>query len=454
MSLHFVLARLLICAALGPLAWPAHSVPIKPASDDDVIEVLPAVPGGRSEQKRLRKALAAQPRDVTLALTVARRYLEQAHESGDPRFAGMAMAAIEPWPDEATMSDDLLMMRATVQQYLHQFDDSVRLLERLLARPSGKGQSQAWLTSATSAPRAGRYADSDAACKQLAPTGAALHARACMAENAALRGDVDRARAAFALLLSNPREAAATQAWLSTSLAELEQRSGNGPAAEAAFKRALSLAPDTYTRLAYADLLIERRRPAEVLSLLAGEARSDTVLLRLVIAGTQARSATAAADVAEMRERIALANQRPEAMVFHGREQAMFALAVENDPDRALDLARGNVAQQRGRSMSRAGAGGARERPRRRAAGSEAAATEMGLVDAASRRCCEPPVQSLGILRGPAAACWRSPPGPRAQGSDSYLQIDRARPPASRAMGHRAARSDAAIDLDAARTAS
>ncbi len=149
-------------------------MPIKPASDDEVIEVLPAVPGGRAEQKRLRKALAEQPRDVALALTVARRYLEQAHESGDPRFAGMAMAAIEPWSDEATMPDDLLMMRATVQQYLHQFDDSVRILERLLARPSGKGQSQAWLTLATVRRVQGRYADSDAACTQLAQTGAAL----------------------------------------------------------------------------------------------------------------------------------------------------------------------------------------------------------------------------------------------------------------------------------------
>ena len=48
-----------------------------------------------------------------------------------------------------------------------------------------------------------------------------------------------------------------------------------------------------------------------------------------------------------MRERIALANQRPDAKVFHGREQAMFALFVEHEPARALELARGNVAQQR-----------------------------------------------------------------------------------------------------------
>ena len=46
-------------------------------------------------------------------------------------------------------------------------------------------------------------------------------------------------------------------------------------------------------------------------------------------------------------ERIALANQRPDAKVAHGREQSMFALQVDGQAARALDLARGNVAQQR-----------------------------------------------------------------------------------------------------------
>ncbi len=138
MSFQSFIGRLLICAAFGPLAWPVQAVPIKPASDDEVVEVLPALPGGRSEQKRLRKALAEQPRDVALALTVARRYLEQAHESGDPRFAGMAMAAIEPWSDEATMPDELLMMRATVQQYLHQFGRSRRCATVVASRAGGQ----------------------------------------------------------------------------------------------------------------------------------------------------------------------------------------------------------------------------------------------------------------------------------------------------------------------------
>jgi tetratricopeptide (TPR) repeat protein len=346
-KLHSAVCAFLFAAVLGGAAAPAHPMPITPSRDDEVIEVLPALAGSRAEARRLRKQLAHQPRDAALALSVARRYLDQAHESGDPRFAGMAMSAIEGWTDESTMPDGVLMMRATLQQYLHQFDASVASLQRLLARPGNEPRPQAWLTLATVRRVQGRYADSDAACRQVARTGAALHANACLAENSALRGDVDRARTAFTGLLAGARNPVATQAWLATSLAELEQRAGHASAAESAFRTALGLDAAPYAMLAFADFLIEQKRPEQALALLNGRARSDAVLLRLAIAGTQARSASAAADVAEMRERTALANERPDARFLHGREQAMFALAVDHDASVALELARGNVAQQR-----------------------------------------------------------------------------------------------------------
>lgn len=341
-ALHSFVGALALVCAVG-----AHAAPIVPVNDSEVIEVLPAVSGSRAEARRLRKQLAQQPQDPALALAVAKRYLDQAHELGDPRFAGMAMSAIEGWTDEATMPDGILLMRANLQQYMHEFDASALSLQRLLARPSEQARPQAWLTLATVRRVQGRYADSDAACKQVAQAGAALHANACIAENLALRGEVDRARAAFTGLLATPSLPAATRAWLTTSLAELEQRAGRASAADAAFRAALKLEADAYATLAYADFLIEQKRPREALVLLKDQARSDAVVLRLAIAGTQAKAASAAADVAEMRERINLANERPDAKVFHGREQAMFALFVDGRPEQALELARGNVAQQR-----------------------------------------------------------------------------------------------------------
>ena len=295
----------------------------------------------------MRRRLAQEPRNPTLALAVAARNLDRARESGDPRFAGMAMSAIAAWTDDATIPDGVLLMRATLQQYLHEFDAAVASLHRLVARPGDQPRAQAWLTLATVRRVQGRYADSDAACLQVARAGATLPAKACLAENAALRGDVNGARAVFTSLLAGSGKPAATQAWLNTSLAELEQRAGNASAAESAYQAALRIEAEPYTTLAYADFLIEQKRPAQALSLLKEQTRSDAVLLRLAIAGTQANAPSAVVDVAEMRERIALANERPDAKTFHGREQAMFALAIDRDARRAFDLARGNAARQR-----------------------------------------------------------------------------------------------------------
>ena len=342
-----MLRCVLIVVALAWAAAAAHAVPISPARDDEVIEVLPAPTGGaRSEARRQREQLAKTPRDVGLALGVARRDLARAHELGDPRFAGTAMAAIDGWRNDADAPADVLLMRATLQQYLHEFDAAAATLQRLLARPAAP-QPQAWLTLATVRRVQGRYADSDRACREVASAGSALHASACLAENAALRGEFERARMSLDRLLATPRLAAGTRAWLLTTLAELEHRAARPAAADAAYRAALQAQPDDYTRLAYADFLIEQQRAVQALAVLTGQPHSDAVLLRLAIAGAQAKAPGAAADVAEMRERIAAANERPDAKRLHGREQAMFALWIDDAADRALELARGNVAQQR-----------------------------------------------------------------------------------------------------------
>src|SRR5689334_6835414 len=337
------------CAAALAFAFVATAVratPITPTRDDEVIEVLPAS-SSRSEDRQLRRRLAERPGDARLAAAVAERYLAQARESGDPRFAGLALAALAPWPDVTKAPDQVLLLRATLEQYLHEFDAAVEHLRVLLARPGSERNAQAWLTLATVLRVQGRYVDSDAACRRVGASGADVYASACLAENAALRGETAAARRRFQELLADPKLAPSTRGWLLTSLAELEERDGRVAAAEAAYRGVLRLGRDTYAAIAFADFLIAQKRPAEALAVLKDETRTDTVLLRVAIAATRANSANRERDVAEMRDRIALASERPEASVFHGREQAMFALAIDRDAERALALARGDVARQR-----------------------------------------------------------------------------------------------------------
>lgn len=327
--------------ALGLLigALPGGAAPIVPTRDDEVIEALPAPSIERNEDRRLRRQLAQRPRDAALALQVARRHLQRARETGDPRQAGLALGALAPWRDDAAAPLEIELMQATLQQHLHDFEGAAQRLERALARDAK--QPQGWLTLATVRRVQGRYDASDAACERLLALGAAVHGAACRAENDALRGRVEAARATFAALLAQARGDRSLRAWLLTTLAEIEQRAGAAAAAEIAYRGALRDEPDLYTAIAYADLLLEQGRGSEVPALLRRWPRSEALLLRLALAEPRGAAAT------ELRARIAQANQRPGTETLHGREQAMFALAVDGDPARALRLARANVRSQR-----------------------------------------------------------------------------------------------------------
>jgi hypothetical protein len=109
--------------------------------------------------------------------------------------------------------------------------------------------------------------------------------------------------------------------------------------------------PSGYLLLAYSDYLQRAGRHAEIRKRCWPTKRSsDAVLLRLAIAGaasSAARSKGAQAEADELRQRFEAAALRPGTTALHAREEAMFALDVQNDPQRALELARMNVQLQR-----------------------------------------------------------------------------------------------------------
>ncbi|GAP37977.1 hypothetical protein [Piscinibacter sakaiensis] len=323
----------------------ACAQPVRPASDQEVVERLPGGGKGRAEERALRRQWANAPGDPRLALALARRDLDQARDQGEPRFAGRAMAALQPWRDAEDAPADIVLMLATVEQYLHDFDGAAVRLERLLQRDPR--QAQAWLTLATIRRVQGRYAASDAACRSLAGAGAAFHARACEAENLSLRGQHAPARSQLQRLLSPNDLPPGTRTWLLTTQAEAELRAGRPSEAERAFREALAGLPDEYTRIAYADFLLDQRRPAEVAPLLRSLPRSEAVLLRLAIAAARGGASGEQPDIAELRARMAQAALRPDARTTHAREQALYLGEVQRDPQGALAAARANVALQR-----------------------------------------------------------------------------------------------------------
>ncbi len=354
----------LVVAATAGIAFAAPRVP---SNDDEIVETLPLVAGWSRNERGLRQALARSPRDERVAIAAARAYLELARAQGDARYAGYAMGALAAWEPAAaaTTPPDVLVMRATVAQFLHDFDGAEASLKSALARQPS--HAQAWITLATILRVRGRYAESDDACRALGRAGPALYASACLAENAGLRGDHRAARDALQTLLRQPQlqdaGQGATRQWLLTTVAEVEELAGRPAAAEAAYREALGIERTGYDVLAYSDFLISQNRAGEVPALLKAEARSDAVLLRLAIAAErQVRrpstspsaassvskpDASARRDADELQARFQASAERPGAAALHAREQAMFALDVQGDAARALALARLNVQLQR-----------------------------------------------------------------------------------------------------------
>lgn len=383
-------AAALLLLLLGT-AGVALAAPRVPASDDEVVEKLPVIAGWLDAQRKLRRELAQRPGDEATAIEVATTYLDLARSQGDARYAGQAVAALQAW--EATpiaqTPPAVLVMRATVAQFLHDFDGAETLLKAALARRPA--DPQGWITLATVLRVRGRYDESDAACRALGRVGPALYGVACLAENAGLRGNHAAARDALRGLLADPALAGAPQAgtrqWLWTSIAEIEELAGRPAEADAAYRKALAAERSGYLLLAYSDFLQRAGRSGEIPSLLAKEARSDAVLLRLAIAHTQAGKPQASRAVVpeaeELRERFEAAALRPGTTAQHAREEAMFALDVQGDAKRAVELARLNVRLQRepidllvfARAASAAGDVAARDE-------AKALMREIGLKDA------------------------------------------------------------------------
>ncbi|RYF35542.1 MAG: hypothetical protein EOO26_00300 [Comamonadaceae bacterium] len=350
-----LLSMVFLCTGTAP----AHAAPWVPSSDGEIVETLPAVSGwSRDERARLRE-LVARPRDESVALAAARSYLDLARAQGDARFAGYAAGVLRAWePLTEQTPNAILVMHATVAQFLHDFDGAERTL--LLALRANPSNAQGWLTLATIQRVRGRYAASDLACQALVRLRQNLYAIACLAENNGLRGDHAAARQSIDGLLASPAlqtpAQAATRQWLMATLAEVDELAGQTQAADAAYRQTLGRDASAYDVIAYSDFLLGQKRPAEVLPLLKSEPRSDAVLLRLVIATQRldaegklppAQRESARKDREELAERFDAAALRPGTQAQHAREHAMFALDVQNDPPKALAISRLNVKVQR-----------------------------------------------------------------------------------------------------------
>ena len=130
------------------IVMPARCAPFIPESENQVVEHLPFAADDpvMRELSALRGQLNKEPDNLPLALHLARRYLELGRVTGDPRYAGYAQAALRPW-DLDPPPEEVLILRATLRQRLHQFDAALADLAEVLT--DSPRNAQARLTRAT-----------------------------------------------------------------------------------------------------------------------------------------------------------------------------------------------------------------------------------------------------------------------------------------------------------------
>jgi hypothetical protein len=102
---------------------------------------------------------------------------------------------------------------------------------------------------------------------------------------------------------------------------------------------------DNFLLVAYADFLLDRGRPREVLPLLVDHAQSDTAFLRLALAQSLLHSDQTPRYTWIMAARFEALRLRGSE--YFGREESRFALQLQHDPHTALDMALRNWQLQR-----------------------------------------------------------------------------------------------------------
>lgn len=335
----------LLCACLPA---PALAAPYTPKDGGAVIEQLPRrADATQLELRALRQQLNTTPQDLALASGLAQRYIGLARSETDPRYLGYAQAALAPWWRHAAPPVPVRLLRATILQSTHQFGPALQDLDAVIAQEPGNGQ--AWLTRATVLTVQGDYAQATASCARLSALTTQLVTVTCIANVASVTGRAASSERLLDLTLQRSAGAAPElESWALTLLAEMATRRGETALAEARYKKALAQQPrDSYLLGAYTDFLLDQRRPQEVVKLLKDQQRIDALLLRhaLALQALPGQQAPFQAAKAELAARFHAAMQRGDTV--HQREQARFALFLQQDLPAALQLAQKNWAIQK-----------------------------------------------------------------------------------------------------------
>ena len=317
----------------------AQSAPYTPTDGATVVETLKKN-SRQGELQAMRALVASNPGDLQNVSSLARRYITEARNTGDPRYMGYAQATLARWWNQVDAPTEILVLRATIRQSSHQFPAALVDLDLVLRKD--RNNLQAWLTRATILQVMGNYAEARNSCLRLSSIAPEIVTTTCLTNIGSLSGEAEKSYAALAdrYKKSLPLDPA-IQIWVQTLLAEMAARRGDTIAALEWYQRALAAdVADSYLLGSYSDFLLDQNRVAEVIALLQDKSSVDALFLRYTIALQRQKSPLAAAQASALEQRFNAAAMREDTV--HQREHARFELEVKNHPAAALLLAQKN----------------------------------------------------------------------------------------------------------------
>lgn len=333
----------------------AEAAPRVPTDPAEVLERLPMRPGDAraGELATLRAAVRAAPDDAAAAVKLGEHWYDLAMAKGDPRYVGYAEAFMAPHFNHAARGQrpDVLTLRGQLRQYRHDFAGALADFDAAIKIDPGFAPARAWRAAILLVQA--RIADATADCEALKSigggegsdtltTGCFSLAQAYGGKLAAAQATLERALAAAAKRGTPP----ANRLWLHSRLAEVMHWRGDAKAAEKHFRAALALGiEDNFLFTAWSEFLLDQGRHEEVVKLLSGWETSDTLLLRLALAGAALKLPATMAHTQSLRDRFSAARTRGD--TTHQADESRFELHLNNKPARALELAIANFKDQR-----------------------------------------------------------------------------------------------------------
>lgn len=334
LSCAIVAASLCFGAAAQEQPLPADTAPIimSAASQDP-------------ELVQLRKAqayLKSRPDDLRMTVLTAQRFIAKGKRENQPRFLGMAEALIENWLSKYETHPAILLAKADILQFRHQFSQAITILEGIAN--AGVEGAAALLMRANLHQLKGDYDQAEGACSQLARE-LKFMADICEFHLQSLQGEVEPMQLKLEALIARLELPGEIRAWATGKLADMSSRRGQPLEA---LEYLEGLAPEQASaalKSQMMDLLLLLERPSAVLQMIAADDNSEGLQLRrlraLKMTGENWRGPISYLVLSRISPKVA-GDANP-----HARELAYFHHYLTNDVEAAYLAARENWDLQR-----------------------------------------------------------------------------------------------------------